>query len=287
MADDLEQLMGTSSGEAPSAAFIDSLRAQIVTETATAVTPTELGADTDGVAALDLLAREENGMDTKGWIIGALVAAALAVVIGFAVVLINDYEPSLITDNPPTTTTEAPSTTTTTTPTTTAVPASTIPEVSEQAITTVEGFLNASDEDGLRSFLTEAAFEGNDEPGFGAQADDWLVLRQIVGVEAEVLSCVPAASETSITCSLSLTSKIIETLGEEPIETGITFNVEDGLITAWPAMSTANFNQTRTLATAAGFRDDWQAACPDRVTAECAEFVMENLAAWIAAAPTE
>ncbi len=84
-----------------------------------------------------------------------------------------------------------------------------------------------------------------------------------------------------------VTSNLREVLGDGPFEVDLTFNVDDGLITTWPAMTHAGFNETENLANAAGFRDDWQAACLPRVTVECAEYVMENLEAWIAAAPAE
>lgn len=217
----------------------------------------------------------------RTWILGA-AAAVLLVVGGLYVALSGgDDSPLRVTD---TDTADTPTPSTTEAPTTTPTP-----EVSADARATIEEFLGATDMATLDTVLTESALAANADGSGSANANEWLVARQVLGVEAEVLSCAEAGAETIIRCSLSLRSNITEAFGQEPILRDITFNFTDGLISTWPTVTFAGFAEIREVATAAGLREEFDAVCQEdalegTLTTDCAEFVMTNLDAWAAAA---
>ena len=220
----------------------------------------------------------------RTWILGA-AAAVLLVVGGLYVALSDGDDTSLRTTDADTADTPTPSTTEAPTPSTSEAPTTTLaPEVSADALATIEEFLGSTDMATLSTIVTESAIAASTNSAIMADADEWLVALQVLGLEAEVLSCVEAGAETSIRCQVSLRSNITEAFGQEPRVRGVTFDFTEGLISTWPAVvAGSDFDELREAAADAGFGEETAALCPS-LTADCAEFVMTNLDAWAAAA---
>lgn len=215
----------------------------------------------------------------RTWILGA-AAALLLIVGGLYVALSRDDDSSLdVVDDPEISVPTTPPTTTSTTVPTAAPPA----EVSSAALATIEAFLGSTDLATLQAVVTESALVASSDNALSVDADGWLVSRQVLGLEVELLSCLEAGAPTSIRCQVSLRSNMSEARGQEPRLRGVTFDFTDGLISSWPiAVAASDFDETRELAIAAGFQEEVDAACQG-ATLECAEFVMANLDAWVAA----
>ena len=226
----------------------------------------------------------------RTWMISA-AAAVLLIAGGIYVALSGDDSPSRVTetdtvDTPEPTT--APTTTPPTTAPTTTAPTPTTappPEVSADALATIEEFLGSADMATLNTVVTEAAIAASPGLVIAADANEWLVGRQVLGVEVGLLSCLEAGSETNIRCQVSIRSAITEAFGQEPRLRGVTFEFTDGLISNWPTVvAGSDFDETRDATIAAGLGDELDAACQQKLTLDCAGFLMANLDAIAAAA---
>lgn len=224
----------------------------------------------------------------RTWMLGA-AAAVLLIVGGLYLALSGDEDSPLRVTEPDTADNPTPTTASTTTPpTTTLTPAPTTPppdEVSAEALATIEEFLGSTDMATLGTVVTESAITASAGLVIAADADEWLVSRQILGLEAELLSCLEAGAETSIRCQVSIRSHISEAFGQEPRLRGVSFDFTDGLISSWPTVvAGSDFDEIGEAAVAAGFGEEIDAVCQQKLTLDCAEFVMTNLDALTAAA---
>lgn len=207
----------------------------------------------------------------RTWLLGA--AAALLIVGGLAFVLSSDDDsPVQVTDDDPVDT-----------PTTTVAPTTTLtPQISPEALATIDEFLNADDMDGIRAVVTEGAIANSDASALMAGVSEWLVARRDLGVEVEVISCLEIDGGPSLRCQVRILSPVSAAFGQEPRERGVTFDFTDGAISTWPAIiSGPDFDETRQAAIDAGFGDEMDALCME-LTTECAEFVLANLDEWAA-----
>jgi len=138
----------------------------------------------------------------------------------------------------------------------------------------------------LGAVVTEAAIATSAELVIAVSADEWLVSRQVLGLEVELLSCLEAGAETNIRCQVSIRSNISEAFEQEPRLRGVTFEFTDGLISTWPAVvAGSDFDVFSEAAIGAGFEEELDAACQQALTSGCAEAVMTILDA-VAAAVT-
>ncbi|GEM_PF-3070745 len=218
----------------------------------------------------------------RTWMLGAAAATLLALGALYVTTSGGEFTPLEVTDADEPAPSATPTVTAEPPPTTTSAPPSA--EVSPAALATIEEFLSSTDIDAVNAVVTKSAIADSTQSALAIDTDGWLVSRQLLGLEVQLLSCLEAGSETSARCQVSIRSSISEALGQDPRLRGVTFDFSDGLISTWPAVITGtDFDRTREIAAAAGLGDELDAACGSLST-ECAEFVMANLDALAAAA---